>query len=82
MAGIVLYSLVTAYLTGLDKVAAGHIPEADLLARLPGWTLYVFVILTPFAMFLAILPGIALWFFLSRFRLNSMFLFVDYDLPP
>ncbi|MEO0437140.1 MAG: hypothetical protein AAF098_09550 [Pseudomonadota bacterium] len=74
--GVVLATLVYSYfltvMTGFSKVELGHIEQEELVAWVPPWGIYMFVLLTPFVLFFLTAVGLPLLALLSRYRLTSI----------
>lgn len=66
LAATALFAAIQTYLVGLNKVELGHIAADELAGWLPYWTLYLFVLITPFVLLVATLLGLPLFALLSR----------------
>ncbi len=72
LGGLALYALANTYLIGLEKVALGHIAADELPSWIPPWSLYLFILITPFVVLMMTVVGLPLLALLSRYGGGSL----------
>lgn len=72
LAALLAYSFVESILHGRTKVELGHVTAAEASQHTPGWTLYLFILLTPFVVFFLSVLGLPALAVLRRLRFASV----------
>ncbi|WP_449302066.1 hypothetical protein [Pseudoxanthomonas mexicana] len=67
-----IYSAIDSVLLGRTKVALGHVTAAEAHRLTPGWTLYLFILMAPFVVFLLSIVGLPALALLRRLRFMSV----------
>lgn len=71
LGALLIYSLLDAVLSGFDKIERGYVVAEQMPALVPGWSIYLFVLLAPFAVF-AVTVGLLLLRLFVSLRLVSL----------
>jgi hypothetical protein len=66
------YSAFDSVRTGYWKVDQGHITASEMPSMVPGWTLYIFVLMAPFVVLVLTAIGLPVLSLLRRFGIASV----------
>ena len=71
MAALLAYSIVDSVVLALTKVELGHITRAEMPHKIPGWSIYLFVLVALPVTVVVATVGLPLFALLRRVRLAS-----------